>query len=82
MADPNPSPVVVPLMLNQVIVGTIIIDDHDQFSAQITSPCTQSYLKEMMLVNHAQSVSMNIDYAEPSNTHGLPPKGHLRLVRE
>lgn len=83
MTDSNPDPVVaiVPLMIEEVIIGKVVIDDNNHLSIDVMTPSTQSYLKEMLLVHRVRCVSLDIDYVEPP-INQAPSRGHLRIVRE
>lgn len=80
-AAENQERVTVPLKVEGVVVGKIEIDEQNNLSAQIVYKGTESYFKEMLLLNMIESISVVVDYVELPPDH-VPAWGHLRLVKE
>lgn len=82
IANMSHEPLSVPLKIDGVVVGLVCLGDDNELVGHYTNPGTESYLKELLLTNMLDSVSLVIDYVEEPAL-GVPEPGelgHLRLV--
>lgn len=73
---------VVPLKMDGVYVGTVMVDEQNSLQIHITARGTASHLRELLLESLIEGVSLDLDYVEPPENHVPSIGGHLIVVRE
>lgn len=83
MKRPGRDTSVVLIKIDGVVVGKMFVDDDGNLTSEITAPGTKAYLRELILLELIDGLSLDFEYVGESPENLIPtPRTHLYSTRE